>query len=215
MPKSSANAASQRDQAYRSLRRLLVLQQLQPGERLREPEWVKRLGVHRTALREAFARLDAEGLIERGPQTGYFVPLLTANDIAEITRLRFTLECLAIEEICSRSKRSLEPLKDAIKQFQQFLAGEYSLGVLEADRRFHEALVDAASMRRLSALYHRAPLPMLQHRVEDHQIWREECLRTVREHQAILGALQKGDAAQGKELLRKHLHQRSILPICR
>ena len=152
MPKSSANAASQRDQAYRSLRGLLVLQQLQPGERLREPEWVKRLGVHRTALREAFARLDAEGLIERGPQTGYFVPLLTASDIAEITRLRFTLECLAIEEICGHRKRSLEPLKDAIKQFQQFLAGEYSLGVLEADRRFHEALVDAASMRRLSAL---------------------------------------------------------------
>src|SRR3954470_13685296 len=98
MPKSSA-PHSKREQAYRGLRRLLVLQQLQPGERIREPEWAQRLGVHRSALREAFARLEAEGLIERGARTGYFVPEMTAQDIQEITKLRLALECLAIEEI--------------------------------------------------------------------------------------------------------------------
>src|SRR3954470_24302153 len=102
MPKSSA-PHSKREQAYRGLRRLLVLQQLQPGQRLREPEWAQRLGVHRSALREAFARLEAEGLIERGPQTGYFVPRLDAADLVEITKLRVALECLAIDEICAGS----------------------------------------------------------------------------------------------------------------
>ncbi|MBI4581015.1 MAG: GntR family transcriptional regulator, partial [Planctomycetes bacterium] len=48
--------SSQRDQAYSRLRRLLILQQTPEGKRLREAEWAEKLGVNRTALREAFAR---------------------------------------------------------------------------------------------------------------------------------------------------------------
>src|SRR4051812_14278041 len=103
MPKSAESqpSASQREQAYRSLRRLLVLQQIEPGQRLREPQWAERIRVNRSALREAFARLEAEGLIERGSQTGYFVPRLTAEDVVEVTKLRLALESLAIDEICA------------------------------------------------------------------------------------------------------------------
>jgi len=216
MPKLSSSANSKRDQAYRSLRRLLVLQQLRPGERIREPEWAKRLGVHRSALREAFARLEAEGLIVRGEQTGYFVPELTSQDVLEITQLRLTLECLAIECICgAKSRPSLEPMCRAANELERFLQGGYSLGVLEADRRFHEALIDLAGMRRLSTLYHRAPLPMLHQHTENQDAWREATERTLAEHRLIIAALEKGAAAQSKRILTKHLTQRSILPICR
>ncbi len=67
---------SLREQAYHRLRRLLILQQIPEGQRLRETEWAERLGVNRTALREAFARLEAEGFIELGAKTGYFIPVL-------------------------------------------------------------------------------------------------------------------------------------------
>src|SRR4051812_4393484 len=112
MPKTSAdnNSASQREQAYKALRRLLILQQIEPGQRLREPQWAERLQVHRSALREAFARLEAEGLVERGAQTGYFVPRLTAADLAEVMKLRLLFECLAIDEICAQARPSLAPL---------------------------------------------------------------------------------------------------------
>src|ERR671912_2070626 len=111
MPKvAQSSTASQREQAYRSLRRILVLQQVEPGTRLREPEWAERLGVHRSALREAFARLEAEGLIERGSQTGYFVPQLTPADLLEITKLRLAFECVAIDEICEHPAPRLDAL---------------------------------------------------------------------------------------------------------
>src|SRR3970040_6845 len=90
----------QRDQAYFRFRRLLILQQVSQGERLREADWADRLGVNRTALREAFARLEAEGLIEKGPKTGYFAPKLTPEDILEIVEVRVMLEGGAIERIC-------------------------------------------------------------------------------------------------------------------
>ena len=162
MPKLAANnMASQRDLAYRSLRRLLVLQQIEPGQRLREPQWAQRLRVHRTALREAFARLEAEGMIERGERTGYFVPALTVEDFAEVAKLRLALECLAIEEVCAAAKPGLAAMEQASEEFARLMEGGYSLGAIEADRRFHEALIDAAQMRRLSNLYQLAPLPLI------------------------------------------------------
>lgn len=67
------------------------MQKIPEGKRLREPQWARELGVNRMALRDAFARLEAEGLIVRGPATGYFVPTLTPQDIAEIIQLRIAL----------------------------------------------------------------------------------------------------------------------------
>ena len=72
-----SNNGSQREQAYHQLRELLILQQLTKGARLSESEWTDRLNVNRSALREAFVRLEAEGLIEAGPKSGYVVPALT------------------------------------------------------------------------------------------------------------------------------------------
>jgi DNA-binding GntR family transcriptional regulator len=214
MPKvAQSSAASQRDQAYRALRRMLVLQQVEAGERLREPEWAERLGVHRSALREAFARLEAEGLIERGSRTGYFVPKLTPQDLVEITKLRLAFECLAIDEICQRETPALDTLVAACDAFEQFMAGGYPLGVIEADRRFHECLIDAAGMRRLSALYHRAPLPLVHGHGEDEQAWRCECQRTLGEHRQIIAALSDRDAPRAKRALNDHLIQRSMLPM--
>jgi DNA-binding GntR family transcriptional regulator len=216
MPRLSVATTSKRDHAYHGLRRLLVLQQLKPGERIREPQWAQRLGVHRSALREAFVRLEAEGLIERGERTGYFVPELSEQDMQEITKLRLALECLAIEEICSSPQPvSLEPMQRVVKELEQFVRREYSLGTLEADRRFHEELIDLAGSRRLSALYHRAPLPLIHNDTQDKTAWREAAERTLREHRQILAALRDRNASKATNLLRNHLGHHPVLPICR
>jgi DNA-binding GntR family transcriptional regulator len=214
MPKLSTDkSAAQRDQAYRSLRRLLILQQVDAGERLREPMWAERLRVHRSALREAFARLEAEGLIRRGAKTGYFVPELTAADIVEISKLRLALECLAIEEVCAAPSPDLSAMIRAGEEFERLAASEYLLGVIEADRRFHEALIEAAKMQRLSHLYHRAPLPLIHGNAEDQTTWRDACARTLAEHRGILAALAARDAAEAKRVLRGHLAHMPLLPL--
>ena len=97
---SEEGNASKREVAYERLRRILILQQVPEGVRLRESEWTKRLNVNRSALREAFARLEAEGLIETGDKTGYFVPVLVMEDMMEVVVVRIALEGAAIELIC-------------------------------------------------------------------------------------------------------------------
>lgn len=207
---------SLRDQAYQSLRRLLILQKIPEGERIREPEWSERLKVNRTALREAFARLEAEGLIVRGPTTGYFVPELTEHDIAEIVRIRAMLECGAIEQILDEQhdlSTRLEPLRAACDEFESFLRSGYMLGVSEADRRFHEAIVEAADNRRLTALYRRAPLPLVHMAVVSDEHFAEISREVLAEHRAILAAIRARDAAKAQKLLRRHLSQRSQIPL--
>ncbi|HPZ99992.1 MAG TPA: GntR family transcriptional regulator [Phycisphaerae bacterium] len=211
------SGTSQRDQAYYRLRRLLILQQTPEGKRLREAEWAEKLGVNRTALREAFARLEAEGLIEKGPITGYFVPELTHAEILEICEVRVLLEGGAIERICRlglNTLRVLKPLRQACDQLERLLEEAYYLGVAEADRRYHEALIQAAGNKRLSMLYERAPLPIIPPNIVSGAEWNATVRRTLEEHRGILDALLAGDKNTALETLRTHLSERSLIPLC-
>lgn len=50
------------ERAYRYIRDALAKQQLMPGDRLREVELAEMIGLSRTPIREALARLESEGL---------------------------------------------------------------------------------------------------------------------------------------------------------
>jgi DNA-binding GntR family transcriptional regulator len=217
LPDTDRTDSSQRDQAYHRIRRLLILQQVAEGERLREAEWAKRLGVNRTALREAFARLEAEGLIEKGPKTGYFLPILTDEAIQEIIEVRFMLEGGAIERVIRKglnTARHLKGMKESCDQLERLVREEYHLGVAEADRRFHETLVQAAGNKRLTALYNRAPLPIIHPIVVSGRQWAETVRRTLEEHRAILAAILEGDAESARRHLGVHLLDRHLIPLC-
>jgi DNA-binding FadR family transcriptional regulator len=83
---------SLRDRAVEVIRRHMAEAGLQPGATLpTERDLSKGLAVSRTVVREALAILEAEGLVERKPSSGYFVgtavPDLHLNSSAEIHRL--------------------------------------------------------------------------------------------------------------------------------
>jgi DNA-binding GntR family transcriptional regulator len=206
----------QRDQAYHRLRRLLILQQIPAGERLREAEWATRLEVNRTALREAFARLEAEGVIKKGPKTGYFVPDITQDDVVEILEVRRVLEGVAIERICRlgyNTRERLKPLHEACDQLERLVKEDYVFGVAEADRRFHVSLIEASGNRRLAMLYQRAPLPIIYPEVVSGEQWLNRANLTLAEHRSILAAIAEGDVPKAQDLLRTHLGERSVMPL--
>ncbi len=193
-----------------------MLEQLPAGERLRETEWAERLEVNRAALREAFARLEAEGFLKKGAKTGYFVPDLRAEDILEIIEVRIMLEGGAIERVVRLGKNNTQELRlmsEACDQLERLVREEYLLGVAEADRRFHEALVNAAGNRRLAMLYERAPLPIIHPLIITGEQWKTRVRQTLDEHRAVLEAILDGNVALGQQLLRTHLDQRAFVPL--
>jgi len=207
---------SQREQAYQRLRRLLILQQIPQGKRLRETVWSSRLHVNRAALREAFARLEAEGFIDRGPKTGYFIPEITAEDLLEVIEVRMMLEGGAIQRIIQKglnTRANVEPMGEACDQLERLLKEDYPLGVAEADRRYHEALIQAARNRRLTILYQRAPLPIIHPVLISASQWVARVEQTVCEHQTMIDAILEGDVSKAIEVLRVHLHERAFIPL--
>src|SRR5918997_6920564 len=88
--------APARDQVYLTLREAIVSAELEPGRRLSENELADLLGVSRTPVREALARLRDERLVAIVPQLGTFVTLLSHQAVEDAAFVREALECAAV-----------------------------------------------------------------------------------------------------------------------
>lgn len=207
-PGKNPECPNKREKAYQELRRLLLLQHLPAGHRLREAEWARRLGVNRSALREALVRLEADGLIQLGAKRGYFVPGWTAKDLHDAMAVRMALETAAIETICQRSlntPENLKPLAEACDLLEGLIGKHYPLTSTEADSRFHEMLVRASLNPRLHTAYHHSPWPLLPPGAHPDQDGTERERAILNEHRELVRTLLTGDVPEAKALLRHHL----------
>src|ERR1700749_528111 len=87
----AANHTSPEDR----LRDAIVTGRFQPSERLIEADVARELGVGRSAVRTALARLQPEGLVEHGRPRGARVRLVSAQEAVEILETRAVLEGVA------------------------------------------------------------------------------------------------------------------------
>lgn len=83
---------SAEETATRALRSAILQGVLAPGQRLRQVDLAAQLGVSRIPLRDAFRRLEAEGLVYIDGRRGARVATLTADEVSEIYETRTLLE---------------------------------------------------------------------------------------------------------------------------
>jgi DNA-binding GntR family transcriptional regulator len=141
------------DRVYHQLRDSIGSHHIRPGERLQEVSLAAQLGVSRTPVREALARLESEGMIAVEGR-GFVVPELTDADIEEIYQLRFLLEPAAartaVAEIGSPS--DLASMASAIDDATTADRNGDFRAFLEANSRFHNAWRALIPNRRMSKL---------------------------------------------------------------
>lgn len=95
------------DRAYAALREQIVDWQLAPGTVLGEVEVASRLGMSRTPVREALARLVADELVTALPGRGLVVADLSFENIRDLFELRDALESTAVRLAARRGDREL------------------------------------------------------------------------------------------------------------
>ncbi len=96
-----------------ALRELIISGDLQPGERLIEPDIAEKLGVSRTPVREAFFRLESEGFVKVIPRKGAIVAPFSAKEAEDLYEILIELEGLAAKLACERMGQSeLEKIKN-------------------------------------------------------------------------------------------------------
>lgn len=141
------------DRVYNQLRDNIGSHQIRPGERLQEVSLAAQLGVSRTPVREALARLESEGMIVVEGR-GFVVPELTDADIAEIYELRFLLEPAAVRSAVAEvaGTGDLASMSSAIDDAVAAEKNDDFRAFLEANSRFHNAWRALVPNRRMSKL---------------------------------------------------------------
>lgn len=141
------------DQVFQQLRSYIGSHQVRPGDRLQEAGLAMQLGVSRTPVREALARLESEGLI-CAEGRGFVIPELTDSDIDEIYEIRFLLEPAALGSVVKEfgGDADLAGLSGAIADAVAADKNGDVQAFIEANSRFHNAWRILLPNRRMSKL---------------------------------------------------------------
>ncbi|MBY4573422.1 GntR family transcriptional regulator [Gordonia paraffinivorans] len=176
-----------------------------PGSQLTESGLAADLGVSRGPLREAMQRLTAEGLLVSHRNRGLFVVSMEEDDIRDMYVARTAVERAAVEQVIAHGDpAAVDALGEAVEAMREFIDEPNSVGMAEADMRFHQTLVEHAESQRLSRLH------------ETILVETRMCLRAMRgtyssgkeridEHQALVDAIAAGDAGRADELMIAHM----------
>ncbi|MDR7419067.1 MAG: GntR family transcriptional regulator [Armatimonadota bacterium] len=190
-----------------SLRDAIINGMLQPGERLVEERIAAQLGVSRAPVREALQVLETEGLVTSVPRRGVSVTVLTKGDVEEIYGLRSALECQAARGACrNASIRDFEYLRSLVQEIKRSSPRDAKL-LAAPDIAFHRRILELSGNRRLldAWLSIMSQVRLLQRHVLASRSLSVENL--ARNHEAIVDALQSGDADTAERCLREHIER--------
>ncbi|MEO0056783.1 MAG: hypothetical protein RIT17_219, partial [Pseudomonadota bacterium] len=143
------------EQAYAKIRAHLLSGILKPGEQLTEDQLAQITGVSRTPVREALRRLEDELLLVRSESKRLFVADWSRDDIEEMFTLRQMLECHAAERAARRMTQGQVAQMEAINTDLKAAIAQPAPDVgrfLEANRNFHDAIIEAADSPRLGQM---------------------------------------------------------------
>jgi len=127
--------------AYLRLREAIVDGRFQPNERLVEADLARTFGAGRTAIRAALVRLDQEGLVERQPNRGARVRLVSDREALEIEEVRVALEqVLARHAATQITPSDVRNLRQILKEMTARVEAGDPLGYSELNSRFHEMI---------------------------------------------------------------------------
>jgi DNA-binding GntR family transcriptional regulator len=187
------------------LREAIVNLRLRPGEPLREAALAEKLGVSKTPLREAFARLEQEGLVETTSFKGAVVTGYSERDLKEIYELRALLEGAAARSAAEHADdATLRALRDVLDRSRALRDAGDLVGLAELLGRFDLIVYSQVTNDRIGALIDnlRAHLTRIGRLTEDIP-GRVEA--SVEEHAAIVDAILARNPDEAERLMRVHI----------
>jgi len=178
-----------------------------PGEILRKAEVCDALGVSRSPVSEALARLAGEGLVDVVPQAGTFVARFSMAEIREGAFLREALELAAVEMVAAQvTEAQVIALRRNLRLQQTLLDDGDFAGFYQTDAQMHELILSFTGFRRLAALAETSWVHVNRAR----QLILPAPGRvqaTYLEHQAILAAIEARDQPAARAATQHHLRQ--------
>jgi DNA-binding GntR family transcriptional regulator len=206
------------EQAFHRLRKDVLVGSYPAGAKLKVEELQEAYGFSSSPLREALSRLAQEGLVRADERRGFRVAAITAEDLADITRMRLMLDLQALAESIQNGDDKWEAAIVAAYYRLEKVESRLGEGPLMLDeewstlhREFHMALIAACPSERQrnwsASLFDQAE----RYRRYSAR-YRKTSRRKSNEHKKIMDATLKRDTQTACALLQEHIlgTQRSV-----
>ncbi len=187
------------------LREAIVTGRLQPNERLIESDLARSMGVSRTVIRTALARLEHEGLVEHERHRGARVRLVEEHEAVEILEARAVLEGLAARRAAERAGRpETAELKAILKTMTRLRKAGDLLGVSDENARLHRRIIEISGHTTAAHLIAALNSQMVRFQYRTILLpGRSE--HSLAEHTAIVDAIAARDPDRAEAAMRTHL----------
>ena len=187
-----------------SIDRLLILV-LKPGKYITDAEIAEQLSISRTPVREAFQRLEKEGLLVNESRKGWRVYMLDLEDIYEIFELKIVIEGMIVRKAAECQDEGLrKELAEALDEMRK-AAAEGDVNVwLQTDIHLHNILFLMAKNERAERIV--ANLNDQWHRLRLGYIALQGRTKTsIKEHEKFVGHVLESNPDEAEEQIQIHL----------
>jgi DNA-binding GntR family transcriptional regulator len=192
-----------RDAAYDRLRAWILDGTLAPGEPLRDEALAEALGMSRTPIREALARLAEEDLVVTAPNRRTSVSPVTLAQAREIYPMVAALEALALALALARMPpETLDRMRAANTRLAEALRACDARAALDADRALHGEIIAASGNRELQAT-----LEQLECKVQriERAFWgAADRTPSLSDHAELISCLEARDAKRAQRALTRN-----------
>lgn len=199
------NSGSLSNSLFNQLRIDILQGKLKAGEKLTEQRICSEYVVSRTPVREAFQKLENDGLIETIPNRGAFVVGVSDRDIEDMYELRKAYEAIAVRWAIQRiTEEEFQQLQEAYEFMEFYTMKKDVEKMLNINMQFHQLIYNAAHNH------------MLLHTLTNFQIYTKQRRGTktyadnyleevLAEHQEIFQAFSAKDEEAAAAAIVRHL----------
>nr|WP_203610490.1 GntR family transcriptional regulator [Streptomyces sp. SID8111] len=181
-----------RDRAYEAIRDAIVAGEIEPGAVVRDADLAERLGLSRAPVRQAFARLVDEGLLESKPQSHTRVTPLVAADVRDAAAVVGAMHELVTRAAVPRLRTAdTDAMRAANERFAAAVRTGDVDAALRADDALHDVLVRVSGNRAAAATVARYT-PLIR-RLERRRFGEGGACRSAGLHDRLIAACAAGD----------------------
>jgi DNA-binding GntR family transcriptional regulator len=195
------------DRAYEFTKGRVLDSTYAGGELITEGEVADALGMSRTPVREAFLRLQSEGLLRLYPKRGALVVPVSVAEVDAVMETRMLVERFALDKVLARgpAPEIAGELDRAIAEQERRAAAGDADGFVAVDREFHTTFVNEAGNPIITALYDSLRDRQRRMIIKSLLIDRRRIDSILVEHRALTEAIRAGDAERARTVLDDHL----------
>lgn len=192
---------------YTALRNNIMSLQLKPGTPMSTQKIAARLNVSRTPVREAFIRLQRDGLVDIYPQKETIVSRIDFSKVEQERFVRESLESANLILLMNKiSENDIKELELNIEQQKAAVNDSSNTELVKLDNAFHEYLFKVTgqqfsweTIEKTSNHYSRIRILTA---------WNKEImLETIAQHENILKAVREKSIEQAEKCIKSHLHR--------